>query len=75
MIEHEAALVRYVGEYTILGAPMNQIVDVLNWRGYRTRAGRLWTVKTWKRILANPYITPDPGPGRVQGPGADLQPA
>jgi DNA invertase Pin-like site-specific DNA recombinase len=58
VLEAEAVLVRYVAEYTILGAPMNQVVDVLNWRGYRTRAGKLWTVKTWKRILANPYVVP-----------------
>jgi DNA invertase Pin-like site-specific DNA recombinase len=58
VIEHEAALLRYVAGYVLDGAPMNQIMDVLNWRGYRTRAGKLWTVKTMKRILVNPYAAP-----------------
>jgi DNA invertase Pin-like site-specific DNA recombinase len=58
VIEHEAALLRYVAEYTLAGAPMNQTVDVINWRGLRTRAGKLWTVKTLRRILGNPYVVP-----------------
>jgi DNA invertase Pin-like site-specific DNA recombinase len=58
ILEHEAALVRYVAEYVAAGAPMNQVVDVLNWRGYRTREGKLWTVKTLRRILGNQYIVP-----------------
>jgi DNA invertase Pin-like site-specific DNA recombinase len=58
IIEHEAALVRYVAGYVLQGAPMNQVVDVLNWRGLRTREGRVWTVKTWRRILSNPFSIP-----------------
>jgi hypothetical protein len=58
VIEHEAALLRYVAEYTLAGAPMNQTVDVINWRDLRTRAGKLWTVKTLRRILGNPYVVP-----------------
>ena len=62
ILDQEAALVRYVAEYAALGAPMNQIVDVVNWKGHRTRKGHLWTVKTWRRILANPYVVPILGP-------------
>jgi DNA invertase Pin-like site-specific DNA recombinase len=58
ILEHEASLVRYVAEYVLLNVPMNQIVDVLNWRGMRTRTGRRWTVKTLVRILRNPYVVP-----------------
>jgi hypothetical protein len=58
IIEHEAELLRYVAGYALENAPMNQIVDVLNWRGFRTRAGSLWTVKTLRRTLSNPYVIP-----------------
>jgi DNA invertase Pin-like site-specific DNA recombinase len=58
VVEDEARLLRYVAEYAILAAPMNQIIDVINWRGYRTRAGKPWTVKTMVRIMRNPYVIP-----------------
>jgi DNA invertase Pin-like site-specific DNA recombinase len=58
VIEAEARLLRYMAGYILEGAPMNQIVDVLNWRGYRTRSGSRWQVKTVRRILGNPYAVP-----------------
>jgi DNA invertase Pin-like site-specific DNA recombinase len=58
VIEAEANLIRYVADFTLEGAPMNQIVDVLNWRGFRTRSGSRWQVKTMVRILRNPYVIP-----------------
>jgi DNA invertase Pin-like site-specific DNA recombinase len=57
VIETEAALLRYVAEYALV-APLNQIVDVLNWRGLRTREGKLWTVKTIRRVLSNERVVP-----------------
>jgi DNA invertase Pin-like site-specific DNA recombinase len=58
VIEADAALVRYVADYVLEGAPMNQIVDTLNWRGFRTRSGSRWQVKSWRRILGSPYVVP-----------------
>jgi DNA invertase Pin-like site-specific DNA recombinase len=64
IVEHEAMLLRYLADYLLAGAPMNQLVDVLNWRGYRNRGGTRWQVKNVRRILGNPYVVPILGQDR-----------
>jgi DNA invertase Pin-like site-specific DNA recombinase len=58
IIESEADLLREAARRILDGEPMNQVVDGWNAQGRRTRAGKLWTVKTLRRILGNPYVAP-----------------
>jgi DNA invertase Pin-like site-specific DNA recombinase len=52
--EAEAEVIRYAADYVLSGAPMNQIVDVLNWRGIQSRDGGRWAVNALRRVLTNP---------------------
>jgi DNA invertase Pin-like site-specific DNA recombinase len=58
IVDEEAELLRDAARQILHGVPMNQVVDSWNTAGYRTRAGKLWTVKTLRRVLSNPYVVP-----------------
>jgi DNA invertase Pin-like site-specific DNA recombinase len=52
--ERESRVIRWAVEYVLQDAPMNQVVDVLNWRGIASRDGGRWAVNALRRVLTNP---------------------